>query len=222
MARKRQISPEFWHDPKINKLCRDARLMFIGLVSNANDYGKLRGTPSTIRSKVFPEDDIKIEQIEEWLNGLSALKLILRYNIGGENYVYIVNWNKHQSVSHPQKDEFPEPPKDLLKSLTGKESSGMVLEQLAKSSKPHALLYLFNKLHKEYIGIDYMIFYARDTKIMKDIYNTYKEDKLINDIMEEYFEYGEDNKAWYYDKARSVPQFKGCIATIIQRLRGKK
>lgn len=222
MARKRNLSPEFWTDPKITKLSRDARLLFIGLISNANDYGKLRGTPSTIRSKIFPEDvEVSLETIEDWLNQMAALKLIIRYNIGGEPFVYILNWPKHQPLHNPSKDEFSDPPKDLLKAITGKESSGMVLEQLGRVYKPAAYIYVFNILHKKYIGIDYLVYYSRDTKIMKDIVDTYKDEELIKSLMEEFFKWGEDPKSWYYEKGRTIPIFKGSCAQLLQRLRKK-
>lgn len=214
MGRKRQISPELWTDPKISKVGRDVRLLFIGLISNANDWGKLRGTPSTIRSKIFPDDDIQVEVLDEWLNELAALGLIVRWNVGGEPFVFIKNWNKHQNVAHPQKDEFPDPPREALKA----DYSRTVHEQLAKSSKAYAYIYIYNKIYKDTIGIDYMINYGRDTKLMRDILNTCGEE-LTEKLIKEFFKYGEDPLAWYHDKSRSVPTFKAALEGLIQRVR---
>ncbi|MFC1808476.1 hypothetical protein ACFL0T_08965 [Candidatus Omnitrophota bacterium] len=111
MARKRMINPEFWNDPKIIRIEPIQRLLFIGLVSNANDYGKLRGDPRIVKSKVFPTDDSITNDIVE--KGLSCLKeqnLIDWYEHDSEQYIYLKGWHKNQRLEHPAKDVYPDPP----------------------------------------------------------------------------------------------------------------
>jgi len=213
MARKRWVSPEMWTDPKINKVCRDVRLMFIGLITCANDYGKMRATPSIIRSKIFPEDDVPLDTIEDWLNQLAALNLIIRYNITGEPYIYVTAWGKHQPLQNPQKDEFPHPPKEALKN-----KSIPIQDRLKKSSEAHRNIYFFNNIYKEYIGVDYLINYGRDIKLMKDILKANGEE-ITQALIKEFFEWGEDQACWYHDKGRGVNMFKSQIDKLQMRLR---
>ena len=110
MPRKRMISPDIWTDPKFVSLTDDTtRLLFIGLFSNANDYGKLRGEWWSIRSMVFPINELPQEKIESMLGDLEKRDLIARYKVKDEKYIKLANWEKHQIVSHPAKDQFPDP-----------------------------------------------------------------------------------------------------------------
>ena len=40
MARRRMIAPEIWESSSFSKLSNFAKLIFIGLISNADDEGK--------------------------------------------------------------------------------------------------------------------------------------------------------------------------------------
>lgn len=104
------ISPDIWTDPKFAALTDDTtRLLFIGLFSNANDYGKLRGEWWTVRSMVFPMNELPREKIESMLEEIEKGDLIARYKVKDEKYIKLTNWDKHQTVSHPAKDQFPDP-----------------------------------------------------------------------------------------------------------------
>jgi hypothetical protein len=54
MARTRMVKPEFWDDEKLAKVSRDARLLFIGLWSNSDDYGVVKGHPAWPKNRIFP------------------------------------------------------------------------------------------------------------------------------------------------------------------------
>jgi len=104
------ISPEIWRDPKFVSLSDDTtRLLFIGLFSNANDYGKLRGEWWNVRSEVFVKSEISENRIKIILEELERKKLILRYLVNGEKYIKLTSWEKHQKVQHPSPDNLPEP-----------------------------------------------------------------------------------------------------------------
>ena len=57
MARKRMISPEIWESRSFSRLSDFAKLIFIGLFSQADDEGYGNASPGYIRSKLFPNDD---------------------------------------------------------------------------------------------------------------------------------------------------------------------
>ena len=64
MARIRSIKPKFWDDIKIGRLSRDARLLYIGLWSFSDDIGVVIGDSIWLKSKVFPYDQIQVQQTQ--------------------------------------------------------------------------------------------------------------------------------------------------------------
>ena len=107
MARRRMVDPDIWEDEKINSLDFAGRLFFIGLITQANDYGKLRGNEKLLKARIFPYDD-KID-IKKYLQQLSKLGIILIYQINDETFIKIKNWGRHQTLTYKGKDTFPEP-----------------------------------------------------------------------------------------------------------------
>ena len=70
MARIRTIKPKFWDDTKIGRISRDARLLYIGLWSFSDDIGVVIGDTIWLKSKIFPYDQIQVQQFEKWMNEL--------------------------------------------------------------------------------------------------------------------------------------------------------
>jgi hypothetical protein len=109
MARRRMIDPNFWQSEDVSKLTIRQRLLLIGLFSNADDEGKLRGNPAFVRSLVFPYEDISISDIEEDLEVIENIASIMQYEVEGNKYIKLINWTKFQRVDKPQKSMIPEP-----------------------------------------------------------------------------------------------------------------
>lgn len=109
MARKRMIDPSFWSDEKLGECSRDERLLFMGLVSNADDEGYGRANPKLLRSSVFPYDDLRVSDLEKWLSRLGGLNLIVLYAVSGQAYYYLPNFTKHQTINKPTESTFPKP-----------------------------------------------------------------------------------------------------------------
>jgi hypothetical protein len=121
MARKRMIDPSFWIDEKLGTVEPFVRLLFMGLISQADDEGRLNGHPALIKSLIFPYDhEITIESVESWLVLLSSpdRKLIVRYEVDHQKYILIPNFKKHQTINKPQKSKLPEPLNDNYGSPT--------------------------------------------------------------------------------------------------------
>ena len=76
MARIRTIKPQFWDDAKIGRIPRDARLLYIGLWTFADDLGVVIADPVWLKSKIFPYDRIQIQQLEAWLGLLEETGFI--------------------------------------------------------------------------------------------------------------------------------------------------
>ena len=50
MARKRMIDPNFWTDEKLGECSIQERLLFMGLIGNANDEGYGRANSKLIKA----------------------------------------------------------------------------------------------------------------------------------------------------------------------------
>lgn len=105
MARIRTIKPEFWQDEKMLPLSDTTRLVFLGLISMADDLGRLVYNPKLIEALLFdPDGPDRSRDVRESLANLSR---IARVSVGkassGQRVLQIANWNKHQKVDKPNR-----------------------------------------------------------------------------------------------------------------------
>ncbi len=112
MAKIRSIKPQMWENEELARVSIGAHLLFVGLISHADDDGKQRGSARIVRSKVFPErQDVDEEHIEGWLWELVSAGFITLYGQPcGTRYVRVENWSKHQRKgSHYNRSSLPDP-----------------------------------------------------------------------------------------------------------------
>ena len=107
--RIRTIKPEIWQDEKVGQLSRDARLLFIGLITMADDIGRLRAMTPAVLGHVFPYDLDAARKIEKWFGELENQRLVRRYEVDGVLYAELPGWPKHQRVNRPSESELPAP-----------------------------------------------------------------------------------------------------------------
>jgi hypothetical protein len=111
MARKRMISPEFWEDETLGECTRDERLLFMGLISNADDEGRGRANAKLVKANIFPYDeDISSKDIKKMMSNLASKKFIVLYSVDGQEFYWVRTFKKHQSVNRPQESKLPPPP----------------------------------------------------------------------------------------------------------------
>ena len=112
MARTRMIKPEFWDDEKLATVSRDARLLFVGLWSNSDDYGVVKGHPAWLKNRIFLYDEIPLDIFECWLAELAAIRVIVPFLHNGERYCHIRNFRRHQTINRPSGARNPAPPEN--------------------------------------------------------------------------------------------------------------
>lgn len=113
MARNRTIKPKFFDDVKIGRISRDARLLYIGLWVFADDMGVVPGDSVWLKSRVFPYDQIQVQQFEKWMNELVINGFICLLSYKGERFIYLPTFTRHQVVNRPNYEDL-NIPKDLL------------------------------------------------------------------------------------------------------------
>lgn len=103
--RIRTIKPEMFQDEKLSALDSRTRLVFIGLISMADDAGRLPDSMKHIDGFIFPHTD---ESSREAIEKLSQMRRILRYTASnGQRCIQLVNWHRHQKVDNPGKNVLP-------------------------------------------------------------------------------------------------------------------
>lgn len=106
------IGPDFWTDSRIKKLSPVERLFFLGLVSHADDEGRISADPAYLRSIIFPYDDYNLDEIKAMRNTIvESNPNVHLYTNSEEEYLYFQKWTRYQKPSHPQASKLPSPPK---------------------------------------------------------------------------------------------------------------
>lgn len=144
MARIRTIKPEFFDDETIAALSFQARLAFIGLLQQADREGRLRDRPVRLKARMFPYDDLDIVTL---LDELERHRFIRRYTVGGEAFIAIRTFTKHQQVNQRETASvLPAPPEaaehslahaEHVHALGGREGNGR--EQEGKGTEESAV-----------------------------------------------------------------------------------
>jgi len=96
-TRKRMLSPEMWDDKDFNKLSYLARLLFIGLITVADDEGRLPANCQFLKNNIFGYDKISIKKVEKLCQELTkSMKNVRFYTIKGEKFCQLLAWERHQ------------------------------------------------------------------------------------------------------------------------------
>lgn len=72
------------------------RDLWHGLITVADDQGRVLGVPANIRSEVWPYDDVTLEQVEQDLGALSDQGMVLIYQVKNKPILQVINWWKYQ------------------------------------------------------------------------------------------------------------------------------
>lgn len=97
MPRSRNIKPAFFTNPELSECSIAARLLFIGLWTLCDREGRMLFRPKFIKMNIFPADDINVPNL---LDELALQHLVLIYNTGKYNVLFVPGFKKHQNP-HP-------------------------------------------------------------------------------------------------------------------------
>jgi hypothetical protein len=107
--RIRTLKPEIWQDEEVGKVSRDARLLFVGLITFADDEGRFRSLPSQVLGHAYPYDTDAPKRLARWMQELVDAGLVRIYEQSGVQYGFIPNFKKHQRISRPKQSLIPAP-----------------------------------------------------------------------------------------------------------------
>jgi hypothetical protein len=113
MGRARNIKPGFFKNEDLADLDHQTRLLFIGLWTIADRDGRFENRPRKIKAELFPYESVDVEVC---INRLCSKQFLSMYEVGGEQFIEVVNWSKHQKPHHRETpSDIPAPPKEKRK-----------------------------------------------------------------------------------------------------------
>lgn len=142
-GRARTIKPEWLDDEALIACSLAARVLTIGLIVLADDYGNGRSGRTWLAARVFP--GLTPETLDSALAELTAIEFCSLYQIGGQHYFTIRNWDTHQRIDHPSQPKVPGPESEGAIRVTSgtyadssRESRETKRESCEPSRDPHA------------------------------------------------------------------------------------
>lgn len=101
-------------DEKYGRLSIPARELFNGLITMADDEGRLRAPASAILGHVFPYDSDAPRKIAGWLAEITNSGMVLAYEHGGVPYLAFRHWRRHQQINRARDSVLPPPPDPVV------------------------------------------------------------------------------------------------------------
>jgi hypothetical protein len=110
MARIRSIKPEFNGSASVNRMSESAQLFMVKLLTECDDYGRIRWLPKKIAGNLYPRrDDVDAARINELVAELEREEIFFRYEVDGEQYGCFPRWSDHQRIDRPSRSDIPPP-----------------------------------------------------------------------------------------------------------------
>ena len=131
MARDRNIKKEFFWSESLAECSHSARLAFIRLWQDCNDYGVAKFEPRKLRTSAFPFDDMTVSEYLGLLCELEEVGCIRLFVGDGVVYLDVPNFNVYQTISHPSKTNLPN---------YDSKSTPVVLHEYSMSTPPNKLI----------------------------------------------------------------------------------
>jgi hypothetical protein len=117
-GRIRTIKPEWLEDELLANASNEARVLSVGLILMADDYGRGRANIATIASDVWRfamarDDGAHAAEVlamaARAFRELVAMRFVIDYEVDRQRYFAIRNWTKHQKVDRPSRPRIPAP-----------------------------------------------------------------------------------------------------------------
>lgn len=109
MSRKRMLDPAIWTDEGFLEMSMTARIIFIGLISNADDAGRGYAGAKAIKAKILPGDDITVAEIDKAKGEITAHSHTRFYSVDGTEYYQLERWLDYQNINRAFPSKIPGP-----------------------------------------------------------------------------------------------------------------
>jgi hypothetical protein len=136
-GRIRTLKPEWLEDEKLGACSPESRLLSVSLILLADDYGNGRAAPLYLAGRVFcysGDAESGLRAIREGLAELAGIGFVRLYEVAGQHYYNIANWDRHQRVDKPGKPRVPGTENAVVPRASA--DSRTVRESVANQSRP--------------------------------------------------------------------------------------
>lgn len=129
MARIRSIKPESWRSRDMTSLSILGRLVFVVLITQADDEGR-QHTDAHHIAAVHLSDKSLTPEVQSQLAQMERLAMIRRYkDVQGAHCLALLNWASHQKISHPSESRIQKPP-DFSRTLRKPRERSPLIDQI--------------------------------------------------------------------------------------------
>lgn len=108
MARKRMVDPDIWTDNGFIELSWGARLLFLGMISRADDEGRGNASSKSMKAVIFPGDDVSLSKIDGFKAEIMKHTRSRFYDVNGQSYYQLDKWFAYQQIQHPKPSAIPQ------------------------------------------------------------------------------------------------------------------
>lgn len=119
MARIRSLKPSFFTSEDTCLCSPLARLLFLGLLTEADKAGRVEDRPWQLKIRLLPNDECDVDAL---LWQLVERRLVRRYQFAERGVIQVINFQKHQKP-HPKETESQLPADGLDRVQPGKETA---------------------------------------------------------------------------------------------------
>lgn len=123
--RLRTIKPGFFKNEDLGEIAPLGRILFAGLWCMADREGRLEDRPKRIKAEVLPYDECDADGL---LKDLADKEFILRYEVGGDRFIQVLEFTKHQQPHYKEEGSKIPPPQ-------GHEDSGYIAFGVSESKR---------------------------------------------------------------------------------------
>lgn len=119
---RRMVHSKIWDSDQVALLRPIEALLYIGMITLGDDYGRLRGDARFLNARIFPYRKVSDRQVEQMRDRITEVGLITVYSDEKAIYIRHPNWERHQTL-RPDKlkvSQFPAPPNDVCPSQDGR------------------------------------------------------------------------------------------------------
>jgi hypothetical protein len=109
------LKPEVWSSPEVMNLSHSARLLFLGLITQADDEGIGSADIRKLKAVIFGGDEVTHAELGSWLEEIERQRLAVLYEVDGYGRLYFLpSWTEHQRVPKPTPTRYAKPVDNLL------------------------------------------------------------------------------------------------------------
>ena len=108
MPRIRTLKPEHRQHRKVGQLSDRAYRLWVGMILEADDEGRLVAEVSQLTATIFPyQRKVKDADVQRALVELSTTDLLRLYSHNGTQYAWFPSWHDHQKIDRPRPSKLP-------------------------------------------------------------------------------------------------------------------